>query len=67
MIDDYKDWIRSLYNLSIASGVIGITSGLERIINKDLNSALLLGWGFVVTASAGLCLGYLMEIENKNG
>ena len=65
MVEDYRKWVKSSYNTSIAAGLVGIGIGIERIIHKDLDNALFIGTGFAALSLVGLALGYLIELENK--
>lgn len=68
----YDHWYDNPYNTSIAAGIVGIGFiitglGLEDIVHKSLSQDLIfVGSAFGTLSAVGLCLGYLVDWENRS-
>ena len=63
---DYRKQVKSAYNTSICAGIFALGLGIERLVKDDSKNSIALLVGFGSLSLVGLCLGYLIEVENKN-
>jgi hypothetical protein len=63
---DYIEEVKSAYNTSICAGIFALGFGIERLVKDDSENSIAFLVGFGSLSLVGLCLGYLIEVENKN-